>query len=61
MAGARDERPLLARAAVQRCMPVESIGNARRNLFPRDGRAERWGQRTGSTRGCGVRGERACA
>ena len=31
MAGARDERPLLTRAAVQRCMPVGSIVNARRN------------------------------
>eukprot|EP00964_Phaeocystis_antarctica_P011329 scaffold6262_cov53-Phaeocystis_antarctica.AAC.1 len=26
MAGAREERPLLTRAAVQRCMPVGSIG-----------------------------------
>ena len=31
MAGARDERPLLTRAAVQRCVPVGSIVNARRN------------------------------
>ena len=34
-------------------MPDGSIGNTEENLFTRDGRAERWWQRTGSTRGCG--------
>ena len=34
-------------------MPVECIGDDEENLYTRDGRAERWGQRTGSMRDCG--------
>ena len=62
MAGASDARPLLNRAAVQLYMPVELGGDAEEKpeLCTRDGRGERWGQRTRGMRGCSC-AERACA